>query len=329
MRKFFYCFAFFVPMVSLLFNACDKVLKYDVPVIGISFSGVDNDFRKAAVQNAMNSIADLGWGYAYKPSLNLEDQVLRLDSILERGCDALIVMPQNRELFGKDIIKKVNELGIPLICFEEKPESDDVEYAAFVSGDNVGAGTNAAAFMADTLSKIAETSKKVLLMTVPSEPASQVRINAFKKEGDKYLGFVAVDECALNSYSREEAKAKFEMWIKALSPLAQRPHAVYAQDDEIALGVLDAIENLNIDDIKVVVGCGVSEKFLKRIKDSTEKLVLASTYYSPRMIHLCVEIASQIILYGEDPEQVKDNVIGATVINKSNVDEYYNDLFTY
>ena len=332
MKKFFYCLPTLLVLAAFsLFNACEKDPEYNVPVIGVSFNELNNDFRKAAAQNAINSILALRWGYAYGSSSSLEEQELCIDTILQRGCDALIVMPHSQELFGSNVIKKVNQLGIPLICFEEKPKMADVEYAAFVSGDNISAGRNAAAFIADTLMRrIGRTviTTNVLLMTVPSESVSHERIRAFKKEIAKY-SIIGIDECELSSYSREEAKEKFGVWVNSICHLAETTDAVYAQDDEIALGILDAIESMDRPfNIKVIVGCGASEKFLRRIKDSDENLALASTYYSPQTMLLCVEMATQIVSYGKYPEQ-KDNIIEAIVVEKSNLAEFYDELATY
>ena len=325
MKKFFYCLPTLLVLAAFsLFNACEKDPEYDVPIIGISFNELNNDFKKAAAQNAINSIANLRWGYVYSSSLSLEEQELCIDTIIGRGCDALIVMPHSQELFSSDIIKKVNQLGIPLICFEEKPKTDDVEYAAFVAGDNASAGKNAAVFIADTLIR---KERMVLLMSVPSETASRERIKAFKREIVKHS--IGIDECELSSYSREEAKEKFGIWVNSFPHLAGMIDAIYAPDDEIALGILDAIESMNRPfNIKVIVGCGASEKFLRRIKDSDENLALASTYYSPQMMNLCVEMAAQIVSYGKYPEQ-KDNIIEAIIVNKGNIAEFYNELATY
>jgi len=248
--------------------------------------------------------------------------------MLALGCDALVVMPQNSDLFNSDVIKMVNELGIPLICFGEKPNVDDVEYAAFVMGDDVGAGSLAAAFIGDTLKRSATAIKNVLLMTVPSEKTSQKRINAFRYRLANYPGFRVLGECEVSSYDRAEAKKSFSAWISTHHESARMPDAIYAQDDDLALGVLDAIESLAIEGVKVIVGCGGSKEFLSRIKNSSSDLALASAYYAPEMMDLCVDIATNILLYGEYPDE-KDILVESAIINKANVDEYYNEESVY
>ena len=329
-KKFgYYCAAFFMLVALSLVNACDKEPEYNAPIIGLSLNELNNNFRIAAAQNAINAITESGCGYTLKTSLDVEDQILRIDTIIASGCDALIIMPQSQELFGSDIIKRINQLRIPLICFGEKPETDDVEYAAFVSGDNASAGKSAATFIVDTLcNDITAVAKQILLLTAPSVAAWQKQIGAFKKEISKHP-VVIVDECKLASYSREEAEEKLEMWVSSHPQLAEKIDAIYAQDDEIALGALDVIERMGLNNIKALVSCGASKAYLKRIKESTDDMAIASTYYLSEMIRQCVDIAIQIVLYGKQPEEKDNTATAAVVIDKNNVDEYYDDSLAY
>ena len=314
--------------VLLLLGACEKELKYDTPVLVVSFNTLNTNFKKAAAQNAISAINSLYFGYSYSSSADIEDQAVRIDSMLALGCDALVLMPQNSDLFSADVIKRVNELGIPLICFGEKPDVDDVEYAAFVTGDDASAGLLAAAFIGDTLKRSVAATKSVLLMTVPSEKTSHERISAFRYRLSDYPDFSILGKCEVSSYDRAEAKKSFSAWIHARHESARMPDAIYAQDDDVALGVLDVIESLALEGVTVIVGCGGSKEFLSRIKNSSSDLVLASAYYTPEMMNLCIDIATNILLYGEYPDE-KDILVESAIINKANVDEYYNEASVY
>ena len=312
----------------LLFFACEKDLKYDTPMLIVSFNTLNTNFKKAAAQSAISAINSQYFGFYSSSSTDVEDQALRIDSMLALGCDALVVMPQSRDLFKSDAIKTVNDLGIPLICFGVKPNADDAEYAAFVTGDDAGAGALAAAFIGDTLKRVRAEEKSVLLMTVSPERTSRQRISAFRKRLDNYPDFHVLGECEVSGYDRVEAAKSFAAWVRARHESARMPDAIYAQDDDVALGVLDVIEGLALEGVKVIVGCGGSKEFLSKIKNSSSDLVLASAYYAPEMMNLCIDIASNILLYGEYPDE-KDFLIDSAIINKMNADEYYNEASVY
>ena len=102
--------------------------------------------------------------------------------------------------------------------------------------------------------------------------------------------------------------------------------AFYAQDDEVASGVIEAINESGRNDIKVVVGCGGSQAFFSLILSTTVTDV-ATTLYSPSMITKCIDLADDV-LKGKTIEE-KQIVMPATVVNKDNVREYQDSNSPY
>jgi ribose transport system substrate-binding protein len=101
-------------------------------------------------------------------------------------------------------------------------------------------------------------------------------------------------------------------------PAYDQIDAVFAQDDEAALGAITAIKNANREDIKLVVGIGGKLEAYEMIKADND-LFKCSLTYLPDMGVDAVKLAAQIMA-GESFE--KDNVIESVAVTKDNVDEY-------
>ena len=95
--------------------------------------------------------------------------------------------------------------------------------------------------------------------------------------------------------------------------------AVFTQDDGMALGVLQAIEEAGRTDIQFVTGAGGAKEVFEDIKN--DGLMAATFLYSPTMVEDAVKIAADIAK-GNDPEEsmvIKE----ATQVTSENVDEFY------
>ena len=102
--------------------------------------------------------------------------------------------------------------------------------------------------------------------------------------------------------------------------------AVYTEDDEMALGVIQAIKEAKRTEIKVVTGCGGDKDAYKLLKDS-DPLFKATFLYSPLMVKDAVKLGIQIAK-GTKPAQ-KIKIIDATQVTKDNVAKFYDEKANY
>ena len=103
--------------------------------------------------------------------------------------------------------------------------------------------------------------------------------------------------------------------------------SVYAMDDELALGVLKAMEAAGENPVKTVVGCGGSQTFLLLI-NASEQLNLATTINDPQAVKQCVDIANAFIFTGTLPAQ-KEYITQMPLVDKSNAASYINPAVRY
>src|SRR5690606_36432819 len=95
--------------------------------------------------------------------------------------------------------------------------------------------------------------------------------------------------------------------------------AVFTQDDRMALGVLQAIEEAGRTDIQFVTGAGGAKGVFEDIQN--DGLMSATFLYSPTMVRDAVIIAGEIA-QGNEPEETMV-IKEATQVTEENVDEYY------
>ena len=103
--------------------------------------------------------------------------------------------------------------------------------------------------------------------------------------------------------------------------------AVYATDDDVAIGVLTALQEAENTTVKTVVGCGGSQTFLLLIH-TTAGLNLATTVYSPESIEQCVDIANTLTIQGTQPAQ-KEYITEMPLVDRNNAADYINPASRY
>lgn len=300
--------------VMILFTACsddDEPCPAQHPEVAVCLKSQTNSWRTALSYYATNQLEAKGLTYSTYVAKDAAQQAHQIKMAVESGCQALVVVPEG---IGKEALDAALSAGIPVIMFEDGIIDG---YAALVQGDNGAAGKNAADYIAS------KGAVHVVAFKVTQDPASSdARVGAFTEEMRSKSPSTQVTTQSLSLYTSADGKAA------AAGILASDPSvdAFYAQDDEVAAGVIEAIGESGRNDIKVVVGCGGSQTFFSLILSTTVTDV-ATTLYSPSMITKCIDLADDI-LKGKSPEE-KQIVMPATVVNKENVREYQDSNSPY
>lgn len=96
--------------------------------------------------------------------------------------------------------------------------------------------------------------------------------------------------------------------------------AVWASDDDMALGALAAIEAAGRKDIKFVLGGAGMKEMIKRTMDG-DAMIPANVTYPPSMIATAIEITAVGLV---SPAPVSgDFIIGSVLVTPDNAATYY------
>lgn len=249
--------------------------------------------------------------YKLLTSENAEEMTNQIDELKTWGVQAVVAFPQWEGM--EDPIKGLIDEGIPVVNFDIVIDVDGVYH---VAGDNVDMGTQSAQYIVD---KIGTTGKVAVLEVPSSGSVSELRKQGFEEK----MKEIAPDMELLTyatKFTREDGLKDFA------DVLAANPQidAVFSMDDETSIGVLQAIEEANRTDIKVVTGGGCQEYF--KMMPANENIWIQSALYSPDMVMDAVDMAVSL-LKGETVDQEK--IIPTTVVDRENCDSHLDENSPY
>jgi ribose transport system substrate-binding protein len=153
------------------------------------------------------------------------------------------------------------------------------------------------------------------------------RMDAFFAEMDKEPSLKDLQgkgKYEFANWSTQDGLRIMETFIQQYSKI----DAVFCQDDDVLTGVLQAIRESGRKDIKIALGGAGSKVVMEMIK-ANDPMVRATTLYHPSMIADGIQYAVDVALGTKSdsfhtasaPVSV---VIPSALIDKSNVDKYYN-----
>lgn len=223
--------------------------KSDV-VIGVSISTLNNPFfvkikdgieKEAKKQGVKVKFADAQDDAA--------KQANDIDDLIQQKVDYLIVNPTDSDAISGSI-QIANDEAIPVITLDRDVAKGDV--ASFIASDNIKGGEMGGKLIVDELGKDAKVAE---LEGIPGASATRERGKGFHNVADQSLDVVSKQSAKFN---RTEGLNVTQNIIQAHPEI----QAIFAQNDEMALGAVEAIGN---KDIKVV-GFDGNEDAIKSVE---------------------------------------------------------------
>jgi ribose transport system substrate-binding protein len=285
-----------------------------VKTIGMSFPAADHGWLGAIIKNAEDEANAQGIKSIITTAGDPNKQTNDVEDLISKKVDAIVMLPIESAAMTP-VAKKVKEAGIPLIIVDREIESDD--FTALVKGDNKGIGLGAGKYLAE---KLGGKGKIVEIIGVPSS------VTTLRSEGFREAIQSHPDMQIIVSQSGDFQKEKSLNVMQNILQSQPQIDAVYTHDDEMALGVLQAIKEAKRTDIKVVTGAGGNKEVYKLIRDG-DPLMQATFIYSPLMAKDAVKLAVDIVNGKMPSEKVK--VLEAAPVTKENVDKYYDENANY
>jgi ribose transport system substrate-binding protein len=282
--------------------------------IGMSFPAADHGWLGAIIKNAEDEAKAQGIKYIITTAGDPNKQTNDVEDLISKKVDAIVMLPIESAAMTP-VAKKVKEAGIPLIIVDREIESDD--FTALVKGDNKGIGLGAGKYLAE---KLGGKGKIVEIIGVPSS-VTTLRSEGFREAIQSYPDMQIIVSQA-GDFQKEKSLNVMQNILQSQPQI----DAVYTHDDEMALGVLQAIKESKRTDIKVVTGAGGNKEVYKLIKDG-DPLMQATFIYSPLMVKDAVKVAVDVVNGKTPSEKVK--VLEAAPVTKENVDKYYDENANY
>lgn len=224
-------------------------------VVGVSISTLNNPFF-VSLEQGITDLAD-EQGTKVK-SVDAQDDTAKqtndIDDLIQQGVDILLINPVDSAAITP-AVESANAAGIPVITIDRS--SDGGEVLTLVASDNVEGGEMAAKYIEEISGTDVNT---VQLEGVPGASATRERGEGFTNVAEKSLN--VLDSQTAN-FDRAEGLTVMENMLQA-NPDIQ---AVFAQNDEMALGAIEAIQSAGKTGEIQVVGFDGTEDGIKAVED--------------------------------------------------------------
>ncbi|MGB5986965.1 MAG: substrate-binding domain-containing protein [Desulfobacterales bacterium] len=212
--------------------------------IALSISNLQNPFFTTLHQQAQRTAALHGINLTVYDARNDDAQQLTdLRAILKGEPDAIIVNPTNTETIGLGI-ELANQKGIPVVTVDRKVAEGTV--VCHIESDNFKGGQMAAQMLAKHLTGEA---KIIELEGIPGTSASQERGKGFNEALRKFP-HLQVTARLVADFDRAKAAELMEGLLREQVAF----DAIFAHNDNMILGAMDALARVPSMDSKLLVG---------------------------------------------------------------------------
>ena len=289
-------------------------LAQETRTIAVSVPAATHGWTGGVVYHAQKAAEEIQAAFpniqvVVKTSPSAAAQVSALEDLTATGdLDALVILPfSSDELTGP--VQAVADRGTFITVVDRgltDPEIQDL----YVAGDNIAVGSTTAKFLVDALGGKGDV---VVLRGVPTVIDDE-RIQGFQEglEGSD----IKILDIQYANWNSDEAFSLMQDY------LAKYPHidAVWANDDDMLLGVLEAIQQSGRTEIKYALGGNGMKEIIEKVM-AGDPMTPIETPYPPSMIKTAIYMTAAQF-NGQAP--VRGNVkLDAPLITKDNAEEYY------
>ena len=270
--------------LALSFTLSSTALAQDT--IALTVSTLDNPFFVSLKDGAQKKADELGYKLVVLDSQNDPAKELsNVEDLTVRGAKVLLINPTDSAAVG-NAVAIANRNKIPVITLDRGAAKGDV--VSHIASDNVAGGKMAGDFIAQ---KLGNGAKVIQLEGLAGTSAARERGEGFKQAVDEHKFAVLASQPA--DFDRTKGLNVTENLLASKGDV----QAIFAQNDEMALGALRAIGAANKK--VLVVGFDGTDDGVKAVKSGK---LAATVAQQPELIgSLGVETADKI-LKGEKVE---------------------------
>ncbi|POY46156.1 ribose ABC transporter substrate-binding protein RbsB [Avibacterium paragallinarum] len=248
--------------------------------IALAVSTLDNPFFVTLKEGAEKEADKLGYNLVVLDSQNdPAKELANVEDVTVRGAKVLLINPTDSTAVAS-AVRMANQKNIPVITLDRGAAQGKV--VSHIASDNVAGGKMAGDFIAE---KLGDNAKVIQLEGIAGTSAARERGEGFKQAVEAHKFDVLASQPA--DFDRTKGLNVMENLLTA-QPNVQ---AVFAQNDEMALGAIRAVQAANKS--VLIVGFDGTDDGVKAVKSGK----LAAT------------IAQQPALIGALGVQTADKVI--------------------
>jgi len=288
----------------------------DTVKLGVSIPAATHGFTGGIVWWANQAKAELEKAHpnlkiTVKTASGAPEQANQLqDLVTVTKIDSLVIFPFESAALTQPVLQaKKKNVYVTVV---DRGLTDPSAQDAYIAGDNTAFGRIPAEYIAKKYNGKANI---VALRGIPTTLDNE-RWEAFTGVLKQYPDIKILDGKYAN-WNRDDAFKVTQDFLTRFKDI----DVVWAADDDMAFGVLKAIEQAKRTDIKEVFGGAGSKTMVKTILDGSNPLIHADVSYSPKFIYDAIKMTAEARLKGD--KLPATYIIPSALITKENAKEFY------
>jgi galactofuranose transport system substrate-binding protein len=274
------------PAVSTL-GAKPKKTYADV-IIGFAQLGAESEWRVANTKSIKETADQLGIELKFSDAQQKQDnQIQAVRALIIQKVDVIGISPIV-ETGWDEVFQEAKKAGIPIILVDRKAAVPDNLYVTYLGSDFLEEGRKAAR----TLAKIVNGKANIveLVGTIDSAPAND-RYKGFREVLKDYPEMKIIDS---ESGDFTHARGK-EVMRNFLQKHGSSITAVFAHNDDMAVGAIEAIEEYGLKpgvDIKIVSVDAAKGAFEAMIAGKLNATIECNPLLGPQFFELALKVVN-------------------------------------
>lgn len=262
--------------------------KYEDLIVGFAQLGAESEWRAANTISIKETADKLDVELRILDAQQKQDnQIEAVRKLIIQKVDVIGISPII-ETGWSEVFKEAKAAGIPIILVDRRAVVPDDLYVTYLGSDFLEEGRKAARVMVKLVNGKANIVE--LVGTIDSAPAND-RYTGFREILKDYAGMQIIDSQS-GDFTRARGK---EVMTAFLEKYGNQITAVYAHNDDMALGAIDAIEEYGRKpgvDIKIVSIDATRGAFEAMIAGKLNATVECNPLLGPQFFELALKVVN-------------------------------------
>jgi len=282
--------------------------------IGVSIPSADHGWTAGIIYHTERVAKQLrqqypGANIIIKTSPDPASQANALQDLAVQKLDALVILPTDPDPLV-EAIREIKAKGTFVALVDREPSvSDSSILDLYVAGNNPALGQVAGEYIKRTT----PNAQVAVIRGLPI-PIDQQRQDGFDR-GIKGSN-VKILERQYGNWSQDDAFRVMQDFLTKY----QKIDVVWCQDDDMSVGVLEAIAQSGRKDIQYVIGGAGSKHMIKRVMDG-DKMIPVTVLYPAEMVATALQITTGH--FYNNTAVAGRYILDATLVTRENAKEFY------
>jgi ABC-type sugar transport system substrate-binding protein len=261
---------------------------YEDLIVGYAQLGAESEWRAANTISIKETAEKLGVELRFLDAQQKQDnQIEAIRKFIIQKVDVIGISPIV-ETGWQEVFQEARDAGIPIILVDRRADVPEDFYVSYLGSDFLEEGRKAARIMAELVNGKANIVE--LVGTIGSAPAND-RYTGFREVLKDYPQMQIIDSQS-GDFTRARGR---EVMAALLSKHGSNITAVYAHNDDMALGAIQAIEDYGLKpgvDIKIVSVDAARGAFEAMIAGKLNATVECNPLLGPQFFDLALKVVN-------------------------------------